>query len=71
MHLRCGITFAFLRVNIITSASIIGIITFLISSIGVIIGNKFGNKLEKSSQIFGGIMLIIIGLKILIEHLWL
>lgn len=48
---------------------IIGTITFIISAIGTIIGNKFGNKYEKRAEILGGIILIIIGAKILFEHL--
>ena len=51
------------------SVIIIGIVTFIISVIGVLIGNKFGSKFEKKAQIIGGIILIIIGLKILFEHL--
>lgn len=49
----------------------IGAITFLISFVGVAIGNKFGNKFEKKAQILGGIILIGIGIKILIDHLFL
>ncbi len=67
--LAVGITFAFFDVNIIFSISMIGIITFILSAIGVILGNKFGNKYEKKSQLLGGLILIIIGIKILIEHL--
>lgn len=67
--LAVGITFAFLKVNIIYAILSIGIITFIMSFIGVKIGNKFGNKYEKKAQIFGGIILILIGLKILLEHL--
>lgn len=48
---------------------IISVITFILSSIGVIIGNKIGNKLEKISRFSGGIILILIGIKILLEHL--
>ena len=69
MHLLFGITFAFLGVNIIISALLIGVVTFIISFFGVIIGNKFGNKYESKAKIFGGAILILIGLKILIEHL--
>lgn len=68
--LAVGITFAFLHVNIALSAVIIGIITFIISAIGVVIGNKFGNKFEKYAKLFGGVVLILIGTKILIEHLF-
>ena len=67
--LAIGITFAFLKVNIILAAIIITTTTFLISLIGVIIGNKVGNKFEKKAEFFGGLILIIIGLKILLEHL--
>lgn len=67
--LAVGITFAFLKVNILISVLLIGIITFILSFIGVKIGNKFGNKFDKKAQIIGGIILIIIGLKILFEHL--
>lgn len=67
--LAVGITFSFLKVNIISTVLLIGIITFIICFIGVIIGSKFGNKYEKNSQIVGGIILILIGIKILLEHL--
>lgn len=67
--LAVGITFAFLKVNIIISVLSIGLITFVMSFIGSKIGNKVGCKYQKKAQIMGGIILIIIGLKILIEHL--
>lgn len=67
--LAVGITFAFLKVNIIPAILLITIITLIISVIGVKIGNTFGNKYEKKAQIAGGIILIIIGIKILLEHL--
>ena len=67
--LTVGITFAFFDVNILLAVSMIGIITFILSGIGVILGNKFGNKYEKKSQLLGGLILIIIGVKILFEHL--
>lgn len=67
--LAIGVTFAFLKINIFTSILLIGIITFVTSSIGVIIGKKFGDKFEKSAQIIGGIILIVIGVKILLEHI--
>lgn len=69
--LAIGITFAFLKTNILLSVFIIGIVTFIISLIGVKIGNKFGSKYEKKAEIAGGIILILIGLKILVEHLGL
>ena len=67
--LAIGITFAFFEINIIKAISIIGIITFTISLIGVIIGNKFGDKFQGKAEIVGGGILILIGLKILLEHL--
>jgi len=67
--LAIGVTFAFLNVNIVCSVLTIGIITFIISTIGVLIGNKFGNKLKNKAEILGGIVLILTGIKILLEHL--
>ena len=59
-----GISFAFLKVNLLLSTVIIGIITFILSLIGIVIGYNFGIRFQKSSLIFGGFALIIIGLKI-------
>ena len=67
--LAVGITFAFFETNIIFSAVIIGIITSALSVIGVNIGNKFGDKFDEKAKILGGIILILIGIKILLEHL--
>ena len=67
--LAVGVTFAFFEVNILIAISIIGIITFILSIFGVIIGNKFGDKFQNKAELAGGIILIIIGLKILLEHL--
>ncbi len=67
--LAVGITFSFLKTNIMLSSTIIGITAFIFSFIGVKIGNRFGNKHEKKSQLLGGIILILLGIKILIEHL--
>lgn len=67
--LAVGITFAFLNTNLISSISIIGIVTFVLSLIGVNIGNKFGNKLQNKAELTGGIILIAMGIKILLEHL--
>ena len=67
--LAVGITFAFLKVNIIIAVLSIGLITFVMSFIGSKIGNKVGCKYQKKAQIMGGFILIFIGLKILIEHL--
>ena len=69
--LAIGITFAFLKVDIILSAFIIGITTFILSIIGVMIGNKFGNRYEQKAQLTGGAILILMGFKILLEHLGL
>lgn len=66
--LAVGITFAFLDVNIILAVSIIGIVTFIISSLGVKVGNIFGDKYEAKAEITGGVILILIGVKILLEH---
>ena len=67
--LAVGISFAFLSVQIWKSVSIIGVTTFLISFAGVCIGNRFGAKLKAKAEIAGGVILILIGLKILVEHL--
>lgn len=67
--LAIGVSFACIQVNIWIAISIIGVITFLFSILGVKIGNVFGSKYEKSAEIIGGIILILIGLKILFEHL--
>lgn len=67
--LAVGITFAFLQANILISAIVIGIITFLISVVGVKIGNKFGDKYERKAETVGGLILIFMGIKILFEHL--
>ena len=67
--LAIGITFAFLQVPIVEAVSIIGITTFVISVIGVYVGNFFGNRYKKKAELAGGIILILIGLKILLEHL--
>ena len=67
--LAVGITFAFLQVNIIPAVSIIGITTFVLSIIGVKIGHVFGTKFKSKAELVGGIILIIMGLKILFEHL--
>ncbi len=67
--LAVGITLSVLKINIIASVLIITIITFINCFIGTIIGNKLGNKINKLAKITGGFLLILIGLKILIEHL--
>lgn len=67
--LAVGISFAFLNVNIINAVLIIGIITLVTSAIGVIIGKIFGDLFSGKAEIVGGVILILIGLKILVEHL--
>lgn len=68
--LAVGITFAFLNSgNIVLSFLLIGIITFVLSLIGVKIGNKFGSKYEKKAELVGGLILVLLGIKILLEHL--
>ncbi|MGN0306056.1 MAG: manganese efflux pump MntP family protein [Lachnospiraceae bacterium] len=67
--LAVGITFAFLNYPIIEAISIIGVLTFIIAVAGVYIGNIFGSKYKKKAEFTGGIILVVIGLKILIEHL--
>ncbi len=67
--LAVGVTFAFLQVNIIPAIIFIGITTFLFSAIGVRLGSVFGQRYQTAAQIFGGIILILMGLKILLEHL--
>ena len=67
--LAVGISFSFLSYPIIPAAVIIGITTFVISIIGVYIGNFFGTRYKKKAEIAGGIILFLIGLKILLEHL--
>ena len=67
--LAVGVTFAFFNVNLLLSVLIIGIITFVVSVLGVIVGNKFGDKFQSKAEFAGGIVLVIIGLKILLEHL--
>ena len=65
--LAIGVTFAFMKVNIIAAVLFIGVITFICSAIGVKIGSIFGTKYRAKAEIFGGVVLILIGLKILLE----
>lgn len=67
--LAVGITFAFLKVNILMATSFIGAVTFLISAAGVMIGNIFGGKLKSKAEMAGGIILVCLGTKILLQHL--
>lgn len=67
--LAIGITFAFLKVNICLAISIIGVTTFVLSFAGIYLGNSFGLKYKAKAEFFGGIVLILMGIKILLEHL--
>lgn len=68
--LAVGISFAFLNVNIVLAISIIGLSTFLLSFIAVYMGHKLGDVLETYAGMLGGCILILIGVKILLEHLF-
>lgn len=68
--LAVGLSFAVLKVTVIYPAIVIGIVTFLMSLIGVYIGKKFGHLFEKKVEIIGGLILIFIGIKILLQHLY-
>ncbi len=67
--LAVGVTFAFLKVRILPAVSFIGSITFLLSIVGVKVGTVFGARYKSKAEAAGGIILIAIGLKILVEHL--
>ena len=68
--LAVGISFAFLGTDLWSSIALIGVTTFLFSAVGLLIGKKVGERFHKGAEILGGVILIIIGLKILIEHLF-
>lgn len=67
--LAVGISFAFMRVQIGWAVLFIGVITFTLSAIGVKLGNHFGAKYKSKAELFGGVVLILLGTKILLEHL--
>lgn len=67
--LAVGITLAFLQVNILPAITFIGIVTFLLSALGVKIGHIFGIRYKSRAELVGGMILILIGTKILFEHL--
>ena len=67
--LAVGVTFAFLEVRILPAALIIGVTTFLLSALGIYIGNLFGTRYKAGAERLGGVILILMGLKILLEHL--
>ena len=67
--LAAGISFAALNVDIVASVSLIGVIPFTLSFVGVAVGHYFGARYEKPASIVGGVVLILIGSKVLLEHL--
>ena len=67
--LAVGVTFAFLGVDILSAVTLIGVCTFLISAAGVKIGNVFGSRYKSWAELAGGCVLVLIGVKILLEHL--
>ena len=67
--LAVGVTFAFLQVEIVPAVSFIGAITFTLSVAGVKIGNIFGTKYQSKAELAGGVILILMGCKILLNHL--
>ena len=68
--LAVGITFAFLKVDILLAITLIGITTFAFSAAGIKIGSVFGAKYKSKAEFFGGAVLVFLGIKILIEHLF-
>lgn len=64
-----GVTFAFFKVKLLLAVIVIGIITFILSILGVKIGNKFGGKYENKAEFIGGCVLIVMGVEMLVEHL--
>ena len=67
--LAVGITFPFLRVDLLPAVCLIGATTFVLSALGVKVGNLFGSRYKSRAELAGGILLILMGVKILLEHL--
>ena len=67
--LAVGVTFAFLQVAILPAVCFIGVVTFFLSAVGVKIGNVFGTRYKSRAELTGGIILVLMGIKILAEHL--
>ncbi|MGB9713758.1 MAG: manganese efflux pump MntP family protein [Candidatus Bathyarchaeales archaeon] len=67
--LAAGLSFAFLKISILTAITVIGTVTFALAFLGALFGNKLGNKFSNKVAIAGGLILIGIGTKIVIEHL--
>lgn len=68
--LAVGITLPFLNISIITAPLIIGMITFVLCFAGIYLGNRFGHLFEKKMEVVGGVVLILIGIKILLEGIY-
>ena len=66
--LAVGITFAFLTINVVPAAAFIACVTFLCSSVGVKLGGLFGSRLQSRAQVLGGVILVFLGVRILLEH---
>ena len=64
-----GITFVATKTNVWIGCSVIGVVTFVLSAFGVLLGNKVGNRFSSKAEVFGGAVLILIGVKIVLEHL--
>ena len=67
--LAVGVSFAFLHVDIVPAVSFIGITTFIISAVGVKVGNIFGTRFKSKAELLGGAILVLTGIKILLDHL--
>ncbi|MBP3666923.1 MAG: manganese efflux pump [Clostridia bacterium] len=67
--LAVGVTFAFLQVRILPAVTLIGVITFALSAAGVYVGHLFGAKFKSKAELAGGVVLVLMGCKILLEHL--
>ena len=67
--LAVGVTFAFLNVQILPAVSLIGVTTFVLSAVSVRVGNVFGSRYKSKAELAGGIILVLMGVKILLEHL--
>lgn len=67
--LAVGVTFAFLQVSILPAVSLIGVVTFLFSAAGVKVGSVFGGRYKSRAELLGGVVLVLMGTKILLEHL--
>ena len=67
--LAVGVTFAFLEVPILPASSLIGVTTFCLSLVGVAVGNFFGSRYRRRAELSGGVILIFLGVKILLEHM--